>query len=113
MHVEKINSIKEARTALNLVNLEIPKFPIGSPTRIILEEAAFVLESLIWKLVHKDLKEITHDLEQHQTELQKLNREMDAANSSLSNITGIIEKISHMIGGLASLLLLVLGIFRM
>ncbi|MEX2591248.1 MAG: hypothetical protein WD426_00645 [Anditalea sp.] len=109
MHAEKLNSIKEARATLNLINLEIAKFPIGSPTRLILEQAAVVLESLIWKLVHKDLKEITTDLKQHQSKLKKLNQEMDAANSSLSKITAMIEKVSQMIGTLASLVCLLIG----
>lgn len=112
MH-EKVNSIREARSALNIINLEIVKFPIGSSTRILLEQAAVVLESLIWKLVHEDLKELTHDLRQHQSKLQKLNQEMEESNTSLSKIKGMIEKVSQMIGTLASLVLLLFGTFTL
>lgn len=110
MDTEKVHSIKEARATLNLINLEIATLPIGSGKRTILEQAAVVLESLVWKLVHQDLKEITDDLKQHQSKLKKLNQEMDAAHTSLSKIKEMIEKVSQMIGNLASLMLLLFGL---
>ena len=96
-------SIKEARKALNAVNLVIPAYPIGSASREILENTAVVLESLILKLVHEDIKETADKWKQQQEKLQELAHQMEAADSSLGKITGAIEKVSHMIGTLASL----------
>ncbi len=110
MHTDKSNSLSEARNTLNQINREIPSYPIGSTTREALEQTAIVLESLIWQLVHEDLKLITESLKDHQLKLRELTKEINSKNASLTKITSMVEKISQMIGSLASLAVLVVGI---
>lgn len=94
MDIEKTNSIHEARAALNQINVDIPMHPIGSPVREMLEDAAVVLEIIIWKLINRDLQQITADLRQHQQKLQELSQEMEGANASLEKTTAVISKVS-------------------
>lgn len=113
MGAEKSNALREAREALNLVNLNIPAFPIGSSIRGILEQTASELESLVWKLVHQDLKEISDELNKHQSHLQKLTTNMETAVSSLEKVKHAVENVSNIIGSLASLMVLVGGWFTL
>jgi chromosome segregation ATPase len=103
MHLDKAISIREARNALNQVNLKIPTFPIGLESREILEQTAIELESLIWKLVHEDLLQITEDLKFHQQRLQELNEKLKERTASLEKISKMIENVSHLIGSLTGL----------
>ena len=100
MHADKTISITEARNTLNQVNLQIPTFPIGHESRELLEQTALELEGLIWKLVHKDLKQISEDLISHQQRLQELNKKLNASTASLEKITTMLEKVSHLISSL-------------
>ena len=103
MHADKTLSIIEARNTLNQVNLKIPAFPVGHISREILEQTAFELESLIWQLVHKDLDQITLDLNIHQQRLQELNEKLKARTTSLEQITKMIHNVSQLIGSLTGL----------
>lgn len=94
MDIETTNSIHEARAALNQINMDIPLHPIGSAVREMLEDAAVVLETIIWKLVNQDLRQIIDDLVQHQQQLQELSQEMEDANASLEKTTAIISKVT-------------------
>jgi|SRR5690554_7578974 len=97
MDIEKTNSIHEARAALNQINMDIAEHPVGSPVREMLEDAAVILETVIWKLINQDLRQITDDLVRHQQKLQELSQEMEDADASLEKTTAIISKVATML----------------
>ena len=103
MDKEKTNSIREAKAALNQIHLELAVHPIGSPARESLEDAAVVLETIIWKLVNQDLRQITGDLVQYQQRLKELSQEMEGANASLEKTTGVLSKVSAALNVLLNL----------
>ena len=103
MDKEKTNSIREAKAALNQIHLELAVHPIGSPARESLEDAAVVLESIIWKLVNQDLRQITGDLALYQQRLKELTQEMEGARDALENTTRVISKVSSALNVLLNL----------
>ncbi|MBE9511366.1 MAG: hypothetical protein IMY71_10840 [Bacteroidetes bacterium] len=103
MNTEKLNSIKEIRKVLNEVNTEIPAQQIGSTERDKLEQSAVELESLIWKIVNEDIKQITNDLNVSKALLQDIANELKSANTKLVEIGNKIEKASQIIGALVDI----------
>ena len=110
MKIEITDIINEARSVLNQVNMAIPSYGMGSAPREILEETAILLESLIWKLVHEDLQEITGELKQQQSKLQEVTEKLEAEGASLTKITERIETVAKWIGSLAGLAVLCVGL---
>lgn len=110
MKTEITDLISEARSALNEVNMAIPFYRVGSAPRQALEETAVQLESLIWKLVHQDLKEITGELEQQQSKLKEVTEKLEAEGASLTKITERLETVANWIGTLAGLAVFCVGV---
>jgi DNA repair ATPase RecN len=110
MKIEITDLISEARSVLNEVNMAIPSYPMGTAPRQVLEETAVLLESLIWKLVHEDLKEVTGELKQQQSKLKEVTEQLEAEGAALTKITERIETVAKWIGSLVGLAVFCAGV---
>jgi hypothetical protein len=103
MNTEKINTVKQAREALNAVNISIPDYGIGSIERTKLEDASIELETIIWKIINDDIVVVSSELRISVARLKDISNDLKATNNKLNDISQRIEKVSQVVAALVDI----------